>query len=366
MMKKKTDKIFLILITILTACGFLIFSSASLGLLSRADVDFIGLITSKQLLVGVMGGGLACFIAAQIKYQFWHRNAFYIFLFTIILTSAVFIPGLGFEHNGAKRWLDVGFVSFEPSEFLKYGYIIYLAAWFANKKKDISDHKFGLIPFCIITGIVGTILILQPDTDTLAVMVAAGVSIYIVSGAKLKDLFILGLIGIVVATGVVFMKPYIMERIKTFFDPSQNSQSSGYQIQQSLIAIGSGGITGKGFGQSIQKFGFLPEPVGDSIFAVAAEEFGFIGATMLVMLFVAVALRGMRISSKAPDRFGSLLALGIIMVITAQSFMNMMAMLAIIPLSGQTLPLVSHGGTSLLVALGALGIVCNISKFQRR
>lgn len=365
-MRKKIDSIFLGITLILTIFGFLIFTSASLGLLSGAKADLVTLVTSKQLLIGIVGGLIAAFFASKIKYIFWRKNAFYILLLTTALSLLIFVPGLGLEHNGAKRWLNIGPISFQPSEFLKYGYIIYLAAWFSKKSKHADDPKFGLIPFCVISGIVSILLILQPDTDTLAVMLISGLSIFFASGARWKDIFIIGLIGIIGLAGIVSMKPYIRNRIMTFIDPAGHPQTSGYQIQQSLIAIGSGGLTGKGFGQSVQKFGFLPEPVGDSIFAVAGEEFGFIGGVAIIILFLFFALRGLRISVRAPDEFGRLLGLGIVILITTQAFMNISAMLAIIPLSGQTLPLISHGGTALLVTLGAIGIVFNISKDQKK
>lgn len=301
-----------------------------------------------------------------MKYTFWRTNAFYFFVGSLILTASVFIPGLGIEHSGATRWLNLGLFSFQPSELLKYGYLIYLAAWFSNKKKDAGNIKFGLIPFLVISGLVSLILLLEPDTDTLAVMLIAGTSIFIAAGAKVRHIVILILIAAIGITGIIFAKPYIKDRILTFFNPADNPLSSGYQIQQSLIAIGSGQALGKGFGQSVQKFGYLPEPMGDSIFAVAAEEFGFLGAAGIVLLFLIFALRGFKISSQAPDSFSGLLTLGIVILIVTQAYMNIAAMLAIIPLSGQTLPLVSHGGTALMVTLGALGIIFNISRNQKQ
>jgi cell division protein FtsW len=161
------------------------------------------------------------------------------------------------------------------------------------------------------------------------------------------------------------MRPYVMDRIMTFADPGRDPQGAGYQINQSLIAIGSGSMFGRGFGQSIQKFEYLPEPIGDSIFAVYGEEFGFAGTTLLVLLFAAFAFRGLRIATHAPDLFGMLLVVGIVTLVVAQAFLNIAAMLAVAPLSGLPLPFVSHGGTSLLVTLAAVGIVLNVSKYQK-
>jgi cell division protein FtsW len=365
-MRKSIDPLFFLFTGILALFGFFIFTSASLGLLSGSKADLITTVALKQLLLGLGIGGIACYITSHVKYTFWRSHAFYIFLGAFILTMCVFVPGLSVYHNGARRWIDVGLVTFQPSELLKYAYLIYLAAWFSNRRKDPGTARFGLIPFLVISAVVSFALILQPDTDTLAVMLVAGASIYVASGARLKHILLLILIGAVGLTGIIFTKPYIKDRIMTFFDPASNPLSSGYQIQQSLIAVGSGKFFGKGFGQSVQKFGYLPEPMGDSIFAVAAEEFGFIGASGIVILFLLFALRGLKISSHAPDSFASLLSLGIVILIITQAYMNIAAMLAIIPLSGQTLPLVSHGGTALMVTLTAIGIVFNISRYQKK
>lgn len=188
---------------------------------------------------------------------------------------------------------------------------------------------------------------------------------FIVAGGRIRDVLILGIIGILLIAVLAYTRPYIRERIETFINPSTDPQGSGYQIKQSLIAVGSGGVLGRGFGQSIQKFEYLPEPIGDSIFAVYAEEFGFMGSTVLVFLFIAFALRGYRIASHAPDLFGMLIVVGIVTIVSAQVFLNIAAMLALAPLSGLPLPFISHGGTALLVTLGAVGIVLSVSKHGR-
>jgi cell division protein FtsW len=363
---KKQDKTFLWIVLLLSGVGFIIFTSASLGLLARSGGELFSSVALKQLVFGLCFGMTALFLSSRIKYTFWRKNAFYIFIATLILTLMVFIPGVGLHHNGSVRWIDLKIVSFQPSELLKYAYIIYIAAWYSNKKKDVAKMSFGLIPFIFISAIVGGILMAQPDTDTLAVMLAGGFTIYFAAGAPWRHIFALFAVGIIAVGGIILANPYIRERLNTFANPSQNSLTSGYQIQQSLIAIGSGGWGGRGFGQSVQKFSYLPEPVGDSIFAVAAEEFGFVGTSLLLILFGIFAVRGLKIASNSTDPFGRYLAIGIITMTTVQACMNIAAMLAIIPLSGQTLPFVSHGGTALLVTLGAMGIVLNISKFQGR
>jgi cell division protein FtsW len=345
--------------------GFFIYISASLGLLARHSVN-LSSIVFNHIVLGLILGTISMVVVSHIPYALWRTYSFYLFVASLILTALVFIPGIGVTHGGAHRWIAISSFTFQPSELLKIGYIIYMASWFASVKDKVATFRFGLLPFLCITACAGLVTLTQPDTDTFLVIAAAGLVVFIAAGARKRDILILLLIGVVGLVSVAFARPYIMDRIKTFFDPSRDPQGSGYQVQQSLIAIGSGGLTGRGFGQSIQKFNFLPEPVGDSIFAVAAEEFGFIGATILIFLYVALALRGLRIASRSPDTFGRLVTSGIVILIVIQSFINIAAMLAVIPLSGLPLIFVSHGGTALLATLVQVGIVLNVSKYIKK
>ena len=359
------DRIFLINVLLLVAVGFFIFTSASLGLLAREGAHF-GAVALKQFIVGICLGGAALIVAATFNYQIWRKYSFYLFLGSLLMTLLVFVPGIGFGHGGAVRWLSVGGFSFQPSEFLRIGYIFYLGTWLAAAKERISDWRYGLAPFCVLTGIVGAVLLAQPDTDTFLITAAAGFAMFVVAGARFRDFAVLGGIGALGLTALVFLRPYLMSRVMTFLSPGATDPlGAGYQITQSLIAIGSGGIFGRGFGQSLQKFEFLPEPIGDSIFAVASEEFGFLGASLIILLFIFFALRGFRIAARAPDSFSGLIAVGIVILITCQSFLNIGSMLALFPLSGTPLVFVSQGGTSLLLALFEVGVLFNISKYQR-
>jgi cell division protein FtsW len=232
-------------------------------------------------------------------------------------------------------------------------------------KEKITQLRYGIIPMMVISGITGAVMLSQPDTDTFAVMVLAAITMYFAAGGKFRHIAVVGLIGIALVAVLAFQRPYLMSRFKVFLNPANDPRGSGYQVQQSLIAIGSGQVFGRGFGQSIQKFNFLPEPVSDSIFAVAAEEFGFVGAVMLVLLMFVFALRGFRIATRAPDTFGGLLIVGIVILIITQSFLNIGSMLGIMPLSGLPLIFVSQGGTALLFALASVGIILNISRYQK-
>jgi cell division protein FtsW len=361
MKKIKVDLMFLVSLFLLTAIGFLVFSSASLGLLSKHSIKYAN-VAFNQTFFGLFLGSIACIITANIPYTFYKKNAFWIFLFSIILTALVFLPGLGIEHGGAKRWLDMKVFTFQPGEILKIAYIMYLCAWIASVKNKVEKFTYGMLPFFLITAVVGAIFLAQPDTDTFIIALTAGVSVLFVSGVKWRHIFLIFIIALLGIGTIAFTRPYVMSRITTFLNPELNGLSSGYQIQQSLIAVGSGGVYGRGFGQSVQKFDFLPEPIGDSIFAVFAEEFGFFGSIFLILLFVFFSIRGLKISSQAPDVFGRLLSLGIVILIISQTFVNIGAMVGILPLSGITLPFVSHGGTSLFIALAEAGIILNISK----
>ncbi len=364
MKSKGIDRTFLMSIIFLVVAGFFIFSSASLGLLAREGISYSG-VAIKQFIVGFIAGGIVLVIAAKIPYKFWRKYAFYFLLISIILCILVFVPKIGFGHGGANRWINLGPYTFQPAELLKLAVIIYFAAWASSMKEKMKTFKYGAVPFFALLGITGALMLKQPDTGTFLVIISILISIFVAAGGKWRYLFVLLMVGIMGIFILAQMRPYFMARLTTFLDPSQDSLGSGYQIQQSLIAIGSGGILGRGFGQSIQKFNFLPEPIGDSIFAVASEEFGFIGAMTLISLYIFFALRGYKISSRIADPFGKLVVIGVITHITAQSFINIGAMLGVLPLTGVPLVFVSHGGTAMLLALAEVGIVLNISKSQK-
>jgi cell division protein FtsW len=363
--KIKIDIPFFISVVTLALAGFLIFNSASLGLLSSATGNYSS-VAFNQTFFGLFLGTIACLITSRIPYTFYRTYAFYIFLLSILVTLCVFVPGLSFEHGGAKRWIIIKSLSLEPSEFLKIGYIIYVSAWLTSVKDKVKTFSKGYLPFIMITAVVGAVLLKQPDTDTFIVTLCAGLAIFVSAGGRWRYIFASLLIGVVGIAAIAFVRPYVMARINTFIHPEANSLSSGYQIQQSMIALGSGGLYGRGYGQSIQKFNFLPEPTGDSIFAVAGEEFGFIGMVVLIGFFVFFAIRGLKIASLAKDQFGRLLAVGIVILVTSQAFVNIGAMTNILPLSGIPLPFVSHGGTALLITLAEMGIILNISKSMRK
>lgn len=349
----------------LTTLGFIVFISASMGLFARGNIQVTDIIFS-QAVFGLGGGLIAFCITYRIHYKTWAKYAFYILLVALGATLLVFVPGLGFSHGGATRWVDLGFTTFQPSELLKIAFIIYFATWIASARTKITTWQWGFMPFVVLTGISGAVILFQPDTDTFLLLAGTGLIMFFTAGAPWKHVGTLLGLGVIGITVIALMRPYIMDRILTFLDPSRNPLGSSYQIQQSLIAIGSGGLTGRGVGQSVQKFNFLPEPIGDSVFAVAAEEFGFVGAMLLISLFLLFAFRGFKVAIEAPDTFGRMLGVGIVTLIVSQSFLNIGAMLGIVPLAGMPLLFVSHGGTALMLTLASVGILMNISKYRRK
>jgi cell division protein FtsW len=357
----RVDKPFMISVIVLMVAGFFIFSSASLGLLAKSSSQYTS-VTFSQTVLGLVLGTLALLTVSRLDYKIWKQFAVHFFAFAIILNILVLIPHIGFEHGGARRWFVIGGISLQPSELLKLGFIVYFSAWCAKKKDKIADLKEGFMPLVILFAICSALLLKEPDTDTLMMIIFSGLAIYIVAGGKWRYVLGLVVIGMIGLAGLAMARPYVMQRITTFLHPGANAQGSSYQIQQSLIAIGSGGLTGRGFGQSVQKFNFLPEPIGDSIFAVEGEEFGFVGSAFLICLFVFFANRGLKIASKTTDTFGRLLVVGIVIMIVAQAFVNIGAMLGVLPLSGITLPFISHGGTSLFITLVEVGIVLAVSR----
>lgn len=362
---RSIDRGFLLATTLLVVVGFAIFMSAALGLAARQNVSYT-VVVIKQFLVGIVIGAALLFSFASMSYRRWRHWALWIFIVGLLACVAVFLPKIGFSYNGSHRWLNLGPLSFQPSELLKFGAIIYFAAWIAKVKKGISTVRHGLVPLLIIVGLVGGLLIKEPDTGTCIVLVTALVAMFITAGGKWRHVIIMFLVGILALGVLAIARPYVMQRFLTFLNPSQNSLSSGYQIQQALIAVGSGQVFGRGFGQGVQKFDFLPEPAGDSIFAVAAEEFGFIGALILIGLIIFFALRGYKIATQTLEPFGMSLVVGFVTIIVVQSFVNISSMLAVLPLTGIPLVFVSQGGTAMLFALAEVGIVLNISKNGKR
>jgi len=359
---KKTDTPFLLVFLALVFFGLLIFTSAALGLLARDGGATFSSVAVSQLLLGFVCGGIALVVLSRIDYRILRPYTAYFFGFAVFLTLLTFVPGIGLELKGASRWIDLGPITFQPVEVLKFAAVGFLAAIYAARFKQIQTIRGGVVPLVLVGGISAAILLAQPDTDGAAIILLACAAMLFAAGGRVWHLLLLALLAVMALGLIVYQRPYLAERFTTFINHSADPQGAGWQIQQSLIAVGSGGLTGRGFGQSIEKFSYLPEPIGDSIFAVAAEEFGFVGSVLLVALYAGVALLGLRIAARASDPFGGLLVLGLVVLIIGQSFMNISSILGLIPLSGLPLIFVSHGGTALAIALAEVGVILSVSR----
>lgn len=362
MQTKLGDKTLLTVTSILLIFGLIMIASAGI-IYSETRFADPYYFFKRQLLYGVLPGIIALYLFSKLDYHFWKKFAVPMFFVSVIFLILVFVPGVGSRIYGASRWIQLGPFSFQPSEMTKLAVIIYLAAWLESRgTARIKDFFEGLLPFLGIMGLIGFLIMKQPDTGTFGVIILTSLAIFFVSGARLQHLFSMGGLGMLALWILIKIEPYRLDRILAFLDPAADPKGIGYQINQALLAVGSGGFFGVGLGHSRQKFNYLPEPVGDSIFAVIGEEVGMLGATVLVMLFVTLAIRGIKIAKNAPDMFGRLVATGITMWITFQAFINISANIALIPLTGIPLPFISYGGTSLVFLMAAIGILLNISK----
>lgn len=361
----RVDKTLVLILALLLSLGLIIFFSAVFGPLARG-ANNVSSIVLKHLVLGIGLGTFFLFIALFIDYKFWRRIAPFVFVLAVLGTVLVFIPGLGFEHGGGKRWISLGSFTFQPSEALKIATVIMAAAYFSAIKTQIADFRYSVGGLLGILAIPAILLMLQPDLGTLGVISISTVAIYLVAGARFRDFIAVTCIGLIALAIFVSFKPYAFDRITTFLNPSHAPLEEGYQIKQSLIAVGSGGLLGRGFGQSLQKFTYLPEPMGDSIFAIASEEFGFIGGVTIIGLFLALALRAYSVASRTVDSFGALLAVGIATYFTIEAFINIAGILGVAPLTGIPLTFVSQGGSAMLVSLFSAGILLNVSRRTHR
>ena len=364
-MTRHPDYMLVTLIGILVCAGLLILASASVAV-SYQRFGSSGVYITNQLLYGV-GAGCVGFLLAQLfPYTALRKLAIPLLIMALVLLAAVFTDRFGFGAGGARRWISYKAVFFQPSEIAKLAFVVYLAALFARKRDALVNFWQGVFPFMLVAGAILGMIVLEPDLGTAGIIALTAGILFFVAGGKLKYVTA----GIAIAITLFFIlvqaAPYRANRFLTFLHPELDPKGIGYQSQQALIAAGSGGLWGLGFGESRQKYSFLPESVGDSIFAITAEELGFVGASVLVVLFILFALRCYHIAYRAPDLFGRYLAVGIASWISVQAFINMAAISGLIPLTGVTLPFVSYGGSSLALTLTACGILVNISKYAKR
>ncbi len=328
-------------------------SSTYTALLSIGDKYYF----VKNQVVWFVLGVVLCLIVSKVNYRNYYKIALPLLLGSLLTLVLVFVPGLGLELKGANRWINLGFIVVQPSEILKITLTIYLAAWLSGKEKG------RLIAFLMLVLLSVILVVIEPDLGTAFIIAATAAIVYFLSGAPIRDMILILLLMSAGIFGLIKAAPYRLQRLLAFqnFDPN-NLPEAPYHIKQILIAFGSGGLAGLGFGNSIQKYAYLPESTTDSIFAIFAEEAGFIGATLLIGGFVALLVAGFYISQNTKDAFGKLLSAGIISFISIQAFVNLASQVILAPLTGVPLPYVSYGGSSLVINFIAIGILMNIAQ----
>jgi len=359
----KPDYLLISAIFILTVAGLVILASAS-SELSRIKLGDSYYYLEHQILFGLSFGLIGFLIAYFIPYKNYKIISFAFLIFSIILLALVFTK-FGIAAGGASRWVKIGPVVFQPAEIVKLAFILYLAAWLSNAKMNRnSDFWTGFMPFILISGFIATMLLLQPATSTVMILMGTGMVMYFISGAQLKHIAIVILSGLAILSLIVWLTPYRLQRVTTFLNHQKDASGASYQINQALNAIGSGGIWGMGYGRSTSKSNYLPDPIDDSIFAVAAQELGFIGSGVLIMLFGILVFRTFWIARRMRDKFGQLILVGFGSLVAFQSLVNMGAISGLLPLTGVPLPFISYGGTALAVFMTLGGITVNVSKFR--
>lgn len=320
----------------------------------------------RQLFYGVLPGLVACYVMSKIPYTFWKKWAFGMLVISIILLVLVFIPGLSADYGTARSWIVIGGFSLQPSEIVKLTFLIYLASWFEERgKENITDFSNGFLPFIFLLGIIMFLILMQPDMGTMLIIVLEIIIVYYIAGGHILHLGMMGTGGLALLWLMIKISPYRANRLMTFLHPELDPQGIGYHINQAFLAIGAGGWFGRGYGHSRQKFQYLPEVTADSIFAIVAEELGFFISACVVGLFVYLFFRGLAIAKNTPDMYGKLLVIGIVGWFVVQAFVNIGAMVGILPLTGVPLPFISAGGSSMLVTFAAVGLVLNISKYTK-
>lgn len=363
-MRRPPDLLLLLAILALVAFGILMVASASsvLGIDLRGDPYAFA---RRQFFFGVLPGLLVLVTAMAVPYRYLRKIVVPLLGAVILLLLLVFVPGLSVYSGGAARWVRLGPLSVQPAEFAKLALILYLSALLAGRAVHRGRARETLVPFLFVVGVVAILVAAQPDIGTLVVVTGAAILTYAGAGAPLTHL-----VGIFVAAAAALLAiiraaPYRVARFITFLRPETDPQGIGYQVQQALLAIGSGGLWGLGLGRSRQKFRYLPEPAGDAIFSIAAEELGFIRMLLVLGLFLFIIVRGYQIARSAPDPFGRLVAAGITSWFLVQTVVHIGANMAILPLTGIPLPFVSFGGSALVASLAGAGILLNISRYTR-
>ncbi|HIR73928.1 TPA: putative lipid II flippase FtsW [Candidatus Ventrenecus avicola] len=359
---KHFDRLLFLIVIIIGVFGIVMIYSASAIWAEYKFQDPFKFVKSQSLffLIGI----IMCLVVSRIPPDFWKKYANKIILACFILLVLVLIPGIGTVRNGSRSWFGIGGLGIQPSEFAKIGLIIFVSKYLSQNQKELRDIKKGVLPILLVIGVFFLLIMLEPDFGTAMVIVLTLVSLIFISGVKVSFFIKIGLVGLMGIVALIIVAPYRMARIISFLNPWSDPLGSGFQIIQSLYAIGPGGLLGQGFLNSHQKHFYLPEPQTDFIFSIISEEFGFLGVLIVVSFFFFLFYRSVKISLKSNDLFQKFLAFGLSIGILIQATLNLCVVIGLIPVTGVTLPFFSYGGSSLLVTMISIGIILSISRKQ--
>lgn len=359
--RRPVDKILPVIVALLLMMGLVTLFSATYY---NAQDGGDALSEVKKQLFGMAIGFVAMLFTSRIPYWFWgrHRVALAGLAISAVLLVLVIIPGVGVYVNGSRRWLRLGPLSFQPSEFAKYALVLFVSLALAARGKRVRRFFDGILPVLAAPAVAFLLILEQPNLSTAGSILIVSVILVMLAGAKWRHMLLLGGGGLAVGAYYAWSAPYRRARLLSFTDPFAKMSDEGYQLAQSLIAFGSGGLFGMGLGRGRQKYAYLPYPESDFIFAIVGEDFGLLGCAAVILLFIAFLFAGMRIALTCPERFGCLLAAGITSMITVQAFINMGVVIGILPTTGLPLPFFSAGGTSLSITMAAVGVLLSISR----
>ncbi len=359
-MRKKLDKTLLIVVILMTIFGVVMIYSASSIWAQYKFNDAFKFVKSQSFFALI--GFFLMYTISKIDYHFWQKKANLILGICLILLILVLIPGIGSVRNGSRSWFGIGGLGIQPSEFAKIGLIIYTSKYLSHNKKELRSIKKGVLPIIFIIGLFFLLIMLEPDFGTAMVITLTLVSLIFISGVKISFFVKIGLFGLLGIVILIIIAPYRMARIVSFLNPWVDPLGSGFQIIQSLYAIGPGSLLGQGFLNSHQKHFYLPEPQTDFIFSIISEEFGFLGVLIVTTFFAFILYRIIKISLRSTDLFSKFLTFGLGIGIIIQAILNLCVVIGLIPVTGVTLPFFSYGGSSLLVTMISIGIILNISR----
>ena len=359
-MQKKLDKVLLYTVVILALFGLIMIYSASSIWAEYKFNDSFHYVKYQGIFLIV--SIIIMLIVSKIDYKIYYEKSNIILLICFTLLILVLIPGIGSIRNGSRSWFGIGSLGIQPSEFAKLGLIVFTSKYLSNSNNFIKNFKTGVLPVLAITLLFFGLIMLQPDLGTGVILVMSIISLLFIAGVNMKFFVFGGVLGIIGVIILIIIAPYRMDRITSFINPWDDPLGTGFQIIQSLYAIGPGGLLGNGYLNSIQKHFYLPEPQTDFIFSIVAEEFGVMGAFIVVGLFSIILIRGIKISTHTTDAFSKYLSFGILFQMMFQTIMNLMVVIGMIPVTGVTLPFLSYGGSSLLISMTSRGVLLNISR----